>query len=55
MLSISLGQDPDTPTYMEALLGINIDYVRRSKGQQGDFTAVLSLGCIRWNIDDVVT
>ena len=53
MLSRSLGQDRDNPTYMEALSGRNIDHVRRSKGQQEYSTAVISLGCIKWNIDDV--
>ena len=48
-----MGQDPGTPTYMEALSGRNILHARRSKGQQEDSTAVLFLGCIKWNIDDV--
>ena len=55
MLSIYLGQGPDTPTYMEALSGRNISHVRRSEGKQEDSTAVLSLGCIKWNIDDVAS
>ena len=44
MLPISLGQDPDTPTYMEALSGRSIYHVRRSEGQQEDSAEVLSLG-----------
>ena len=55
MLSRYLGQDPDTTTYMEALSGSNIAYVRRSEGQQEDSTAVLSLFSIKWNIDDVAS
>ena len=50
-----MGQDPGTPTYMEALSGRNISHVRRSKGQQEDSIAVLSLGCINWNIDYVAS
>ena len=46
-------QDPYTPTYMDALSGRNIFHVIRSKGQQEYYTAVLSLGFIKWNIDDV--
>ena len=53
ILSRSPVQDPDTTTYMEALSGKNIFHVRHSEGQQEDSTAVLSLGCIKWNIDDV--
>ena len=53
MLSRSLEQDPDTPTYTKALPGRNIAHVRRSEGQQEGSTAVLSLGFIKWNIDDV--
>ena len=53
MIPISLGQDNDTPTYIEALSSINISHVRRSKGQQENSTAVLSLGYIKCNIDDV--
>ena len=52
ILSRYLGQDPDTTTYMEALSGRNIAHVRRSEGQQEDSTEVLSLGCIKLNIDD---
>ena len=55
MLPISLGQDYDTPTYMEALSGSNIAHMRHSKGQQECSTAVLSLGCIKWNIDDTTS
>ena len=53
MLPISLEQDTDTTTYMEVLSGSNIAYVRRSKGQQEDSTSLISLGYIKWNIDDV--
>ena len=53
MLPISLGQDPDTLTYMEALSGRNIAYMRRSEGQQEDYIAFISLVCIKWNIYDV--
>ena len=49
----NLMQDPDTPTHMEALSGRNISHVRRSEGQLVDSTSGLSLGCIKWNIDDV--
>ena len=55
MLSRSLGQYPDNPKYMEVLSGRNIYHVRRSEGQQEDSTAVLSLGCIKWTIDDVAS
>ena len=55
MPSRSLGQDLDTPTYMEALSGRNIARMRRSEGHNEDSTAVLSLGCINWNIDDVTS
>ena len=55
MLSRFLVQDPDTPTYMKALSGINISHVRRSEGQQEDSTAVFSLGCINCNIDNVLS
>ena len=44
MLSRYLGQDPDTPTYTEALSGRNISHVRRSGGQKEDSIVVLSLG-----------
>ena len=37
-------QDPETPTYMEALSGRNIAHVRRSEGKRGYYTAVISLG-----------
>ena len=53
MLPISMEQDHDTPTYIEELSVSNTCCVRRSKGQQEDPTAVLSLGCIMWNIDGV--
>ena len=52
MLSRYLGKDPDTPTYMEALSGRNIYHMRHFEGQQEYSTAFLSLGCIKWNIDD---
>ena len=55
MLSISMGQDPDIPTYMEALSGTHIAHVRRSEGKQEDYTVVLSLDGIKWNIDDVAS
>ena len=32
-----------------------IAHVRFSEGQYEDFTAVLSMGCIKWNIDDVAS
>ena len=48
-----MGQDYDTRTYMEALSGRNIFYGRRSEGKQEYYTAVISLGYIKWNIDDV--
>ena len=38
--------------YMKALSGRDISHVIHSKGQQEDSTAVLSLGFIKWNIDD---
>ena len=44
MLSISLVQNPDNKTYMEALSGRNISHVRRSEGKGGYSTAVISLG-----------
>ena len=53
MLPRSLGQDPNIPTYMDKISGKNISHVRRSEGQQEDSSAVLSLVCINWNIDDV--
>ena len=37
---------------MESLSGGNLAHVRRSEGQQEDSTEVLSLGCIKLNIDD---
>ena len=55
MLPRSLGKDPDTPTYMEALSGINIAHVRHSERQQEDSTAVIYLGCIKCNIDNVAS
>ena len=55
ILSRYLGQDPDTPAYMEELSGKNISHVRHSKVQQEDSTAVIYFGCIKWNIDDVAT
>ena len=55
ILSIYLGQDADTPTNMEALSGKNIYHLRRSEGYQEYSTAVLYLGCIKWNIDDVAS
>ena len=55
MLSRFLGQDPDTPMSMEALSGRNISHVIRSEGQQEYSTAVISLGCIKWNIGDVAS
>ena len=36
---------------MEELSGRNIAHASRSEGQKEDSTAVLSLGCIKWNID----
>ena len=54
MLSISLGQYHDTPMYGDALAVSNISHVKRSEGQQEDSTSV-SLGCIKWNIDDVAS
>ena len=53
MLPISLVQYPDTPTYIEALSCSNITYMKSSKEQQEYSTAVHSLNCIKWNIDDV--
>ena len=53
ILPRSLGRDPDTPTYIEVVSSINIAPVRRSKGQQEDYTEGLSLVCIKWNIDDI--
>ena len=55
MLSISVCQDTDNQTYMEALSGRKIVHVRHSEGQQEDFTAVIYLGFIKWNIDDVTS
>ena len=55
MLSISLGQDHDNPTYMEALSGRNIAHVRRYKGKQEYSTAVILLRCIKFNVDDVAS
>ena len=55
MLSISMGQDPDTPTYMKILKVGNISHVRLSERQKEDSTAVISLGCINWNIYDVAS
>ena len=55
MVSISLVQNQDAKKYMEALSGRNIAHVRRSEGKRGYSTAVISLGCIKWNIDDVVS
>ena len=49
MLPITQGQDPDTPTYMEALSGSIIYHVGRSEGQQGDSTEVILLGVIKWD------
>ena len=46
-------RDQGTPMYMEALSGSTIAHVKRSKGKQEGSTAVLFLGCITWNIDDV--
>ena len=51
ILPRSLGLDPDTPSYMKELSGSNISHVRHSKGQKEYSTAVISLGCINWNID----
>ena len=53
MITRSLVQGSDTPTYMEALSGSNISHMNRSKGHQEDSTTVISLGCINWNIDDI--
>ena len=55
MLPRYLGQDPDTPTYMEALSCSNISYVRYYEGQQENSAEVLLLSFINWNIDDVVS
>ena len=38
---------------MEELSGRNIAHASRSEGQNEDSTAGLSLGGIKWNIDDV--
>ena len=53
MIPRSLGQDPDTPTYIYEISGINIPHVRRSERQQEYSTEVISLGFIKWNIDDI--
>ena len=55
MLPRPLVKYPDTKTYMEALSGRNIYHVLRSEGQQGNYTAVLSLGCKIFNIDNVAS
>ena len=55
MLKRYLVQDPKTPTYMDALPGRKISHVRRPKGQNEDSTEVLSLGRIKWNIEDVAS
>ena len=55
MLLRYLGWDTNTPTYTEALSGRNSARVRHSKGKQADSTVVLSLVCIKCNIDDVAS
>ena len=40
-------------TYMEALSGKNISHVVRSEGEQEVYTAVVLLGCIKWNSESV--
>ena len=40
---------------MESLSGRNIAHVRRSERQQKYSTAVIYLGCIKWNVDDVAS
>ena len=52
MLPRYLGQDLDTPTYIDALSGRNLSCLRRSEGQHGYSKAVLSLLLIKWNVDD---
>ena len=44
MLQISLGQDPDTSTYIDAKSGGNIAHMSSSKGKQEYSTAVRYLG-----------
>ena len=48
-----MGQYPDTPTYMEALSGKIVFYVSHYKRHQEDYTALILMVCIDWNIDDV--
>ena len=44
MIPRYLGQDTDTPTYMEVLSVRNIYHVRNSEGQQEDSKEVILLG-----------
>ena len=54
-ISRYLGQDNDTPTYMEVLAGREYYHVMIYEGYQEDSTSVLPMGCIKWNIDDVAS
>ena len=53
LIPISMGHDIGTPWYLEVLSNRNIAHMRYSEGQQEDYTSVLLLDYIDWNIDDV--